>query len=149
MERIEGMPRYRCHKEVEAAKIAEVRPQPNGIDYALILNDEKILVIVNELFVEENRPEPGKYFVQYADGYQSVSPEKAFEEGYTRIPDAIDPALFNPDQTKLWVNLCPRIRSSETADRVFNVLCEDGMAAAMKLVGELNDEYRLKGAVTA
>jgi hypothetical protein len=32
---------------------------------------------------------------------------------------------------------------------VFNVLCEDGMAAAMKLVGEMNDEYRLKGAVTA
>jgi len=28
---------------------------------------------------------PGDYYVVYEDGYKSISPAKAFEEGYTLI----------------------------------------------------------------
>lgn len=41
--------------------------------------------LVPPAFVAKHKPEVGGYFVQYADGYQSYSPAKAFEEGYTRI----------------------------------------------------------------
>lgn len=37
-------------------------------------------------FLRKHKPVAGGYFVQYADGYKSFSPAKAFEEGYTRIP---------------------------------------------------------------
>ena len=30
-------------------------------------------------------PTTGDYYVVYADGYKSISPAKAFEEGYTRL----------------------------------------------------------------
>jgi hypothetical protein len=36
-------------------------------------------------FMAKHKPQPGGYFVVYADGYQSFSPAQAFEEGYTRI----------------------------------------------------------------
>ena len=35
--------------------------------------------------VSRYMPKPGDYFVVYDDGYESYSPAKAFEEGYTRI----------------------------------------------------------------
>lgn len=33
----------------------------------------------------KHKPVAGGYFVVYEDGYESFSPAKAFEEGYTRI----------------------------------------------------------------
>jgi len=36
-------------------------------------------------FILKHRPEAGGYFVVYDDGYQSFSPAKAFEEGYTLL----------------------------------------------------------------
>lgn len=40
---------------------------------------------VSAEYMRRHRPQPGGYFVVYADGYQSYSPAKAFEEGYARI----------------------------------------------------------------
>jgi hypothetical protein len=38
-------------------------------------------------------PVPGDYLVTYDDGYQSISPGKAFEEGYSEIePIRLTPA---------------------------------------------------------
>ncbi|HLG97188.1 MAG TPA: hypothetical protein VKX49_12825 [Bryobacteraceae bacterium] len=36
-------------------------------------------------YYRKHQPQPGGYFVVYEDGYESFSPAKAFEEGYTRI----------------------------------------------------------------
>lgn len=36
-------------------------------------------------YVAKHKPQPGGYYVVYDDGYESFSPGKAFEEGYTRI----------------------------------------------------------------
>lgn len=38
---------------------------------------------VNHAYVEKHKPAAGGYFVVYDDGYQSFSPGKAFEEGYS------------------------------------------------------------------
>jgi hypothetical protein len=36
-------------------------------------------------YLTKHNPEPGGYYVLYADGYESFSPAAAFEEGYTRV----------------------------------------------------------------
>jgi hypothetical protein len=76
------MPRYVCHKEVWALKIAAVegaRLVFSDAGYAPLLVDPKLFA--------RYKPVPGDYYVQYKDGYKSISPAKAFEEGYTRIED--------------------------------------------------------------
>lgn len=81
-EEVPGMPRYRCHKEVWALKVANI-----------IIHDDH-----HELIFEDTRYAPidvsidwllarsvGGYYVVYQDGYTSYSPADAFEEGYTLI----------------------------------------------------------------
>jgi hypothetical protein len=41
--------------------------------------------VVSDAFIQKHNPQPGGYFVVYADGYQSYSPAKAFEEGYKLV----------------------------------------------------------------
>jgi hypothetical protein len=36
-------------------------------------------------FMIKHDPQVGGYFVEYEDGYESFSPAKAFEGGYTRL----------------------------------------------------------------
>lgn len=42
-------------------------------------------IAVSHEYVERCRPQIGGYFVVYEDSYESYSPAKAFEDGYTRI----------------------------------------------------------------
>lgn len=78
------MPQYLCHKKVWALKIKEV------FGY----RDEVWLSFEDAGFARRPIPhdvaqrcnfQPGGYYVQYEDGYESYSPAKAFEEGYTLI----------------------------------------------------------------
>lgn len=74
------MPRYRCHKEVWALKIAAIDGDvitPADAGYAPFQ-------LMPEYF-EKHKPRVGGYYVMYADGYASFSPAKAFEDGYTLI----------------------------------------------------------------
>lgn len=73
------MRHYACHKTVEASVIHAVNLRLNGAR-SLILDAGTIEVSAE--WVEKHQPQVGGYFVQYADGYQSYSPAKAFEEGY-------------------------------------------------------------------
>lgn len=86
------MPRYKCHKEVWALKIAGLRPyEPDSADEY----DGSQLVQpaepgygefrVSAEFVKQHKPVVGGYFMVYADGYKSYSPAKAFEEGYSPV----------------------------------------------------------------
>lgn len=74
------MPKYQSHKQVWALKIRSVSgfildfAEPG---YAPIKVDPKMFI--------RYTPVPGDYYVVYDDGYKSISPAKAFEEGYTRI----------------------------------------------------------------
>ena len=82
------MPRYRSHKEVHALKIAQVLVvNPDG-SATLVIDDEGFgHVGVEKEVVSRYMPVPGDYLVVYEDGYRSISPAKAFEEGYTLIDE--------------------------------------------------------------
>lgn len=80
------MPRYRCHKEVWALKIAVVYAESG--EWVLVPSDDRYApIVVHPDWYTKHHPMKGGYYVQYADGYTSFSPAKAFEEGYTLIGD--------------------------------------------------------------
>lgn len=96
------MPRYRCHKEVWALKIANIEVRVETGEF--IKGETKILGAtvtpadagyapfeVDSGYMAKHKPQIGGYYVVYADGYKSYSPAKAFEEGYTRT-DCQSPA---------------------------------------------------------
>ena len=86
------MPEYRCHKTVRALRIAQARmallsdPDEVRLDFADEGFDSEP-AFVPKIVVARYFPQPGDYYVVYADGYQSISPAAAFEEGYTRLSD--------------------------------------------------------------
>jgi hypothetical protein len=84
------MPKYTCHKIVHALKIQSIHTESDGEvtlffdpPFAAWKPDGEFILINPKL-------EAGGYLVVYQDGYRSFSPQKAFEEGYTRI--TTDPA---------------------------------------------------------
>jgi hypothetical protein len=82
------MPRYRCHKEVSALKIAALE----------IHQDKSATIAPKDAGFAPFRTAPGwaerwkgsesdlGYYVLYADEYESWSPTAAFDDGYARIP---------------------------------------------------------------
>lgn len=79
------MPRYKCHKEVWALKIKEVRLHKTG-NVELLFDDCKYAPTFEPpSFNEKHHPVPGGYLVVYKDGYRSFSPADAFEDGYTLV----------------------------------------------------------------
>ena len=78
----EALPRWKCHKEVEAVKIVSI------IGDMIIPEMGDAPFEVSREYIAKHAPEVGGYYVRYADGYESYSPASAFEEGYTRIVKA-------------------------------------------------------------
>ena len=80
------MPRYKCHKEVRALKIAHiVGPDVHG-DCIITPEDKGYGGFpVSADYMAKHSPKAGGYYVVYKDGYRSFSPAPAFEEGYTRL----------------------------------------------------------------
>ena len=78
------MPMYSCHKQVWALKIRKIYKIDED-NFALSFEDSRYDDRIFDVSFLDNRPipSPGWYYVQYADGYESFSPEKTFEEGYT------------------------------------------------------------------
>ena len=85
------MPRYRCHKEVWALKIKAVSLSVNKTTDTVVggiitpADAGYAPFPVDAEYMAKHDPQPGMYYVTYADGYQSCSPAKAFEEGYTKV----------------------------------------------------------------
>lgn len=85
-----ALPRWKCHKEVDAVKIAAIeigpRSESDGTGYFIVPADKTVqrFEISVDYFVKFS-PRPGGYYVRYDDDYQSFSPALAFEEGYTKI----------------------------------------------------------------
>ena len=87
------LPKYRCHKEVYALKIAEIKrhneddPNAETDGSAMITpEDERYGAFrVGHEYMRKHQPQVGGYYVVYADGYKSFSPAGAFESGYTLI----------------------------------------------------------------
>ena len=87
------MPRYKCHKEVYALKIADIeldsdkaRIENRETDGSAMITPEEqgyAPLRVDHEFVRKHQPKIGGYYVVYLDGYKSFSPAEAFESGYT------------------------------------------------------------------
>ena len=79
-----ALPRYKCHKEVGALKIAKIVEDHSGATIHFVeegYGPEHI----DFQFIAKHSPEIGGYIVLYDDGYVSWSPAVAFETGYTKV----------------------------------------------------------------
>jgi hypothetical protein len=94
-------PRFRSHKEVHAAKITAIVEPPTGVAKTvgarLVFGDIDSYRDVPAEFVKKNKPAVGGYWVLYDGPYESYSPAKAFEEGYTAIGTAAEGIRFLTD----------------------------------------------------
>lgn len=86
------LPKYRCHKEVWAAKIVAVEPGEDGKARVLTVRidgrDHRIVPAEGwwkRAAITDEAAIAGGYYVLYDDHYASWSPAKAFEEGYSLI----------------------------------------------------------------
>lgn len=78
------MPRYTCHKQVWALRIAKLDQQEASV--VITPNEDGYSPFtVSSEWAERHKPEVGGYYVVYKDGYSSYSPADAFEEGYSRV----------------------------------------------------------------
>lgn len=80
------MPKYKCHKEVWALKISDISER--FVDGSALLTPEEdgyAKITVNSEYMDKHKPTVGGYFVVYSGGYQSFSPAKEFEEGYSKL----------------------------------------------------------------
>lgn len=84
------LPLYQCHKQVRACRITTIEQVAPA--RFVVHPEEKFLdsFEVPAAFVQKHQPQPGGWIVQYADGYLSFSPHKAFEDGYERVDDLIE-----------------------------------------------------------
>lgn len=81
------LPRWQSHKIVHAAKIL----RRDGDDITLLIpgsaeqeNSSMVVKAANNMFARYT-PVAGDYYVVYDDGYASISPRQAFEEGYHQL----------------------------------------------------------------
>lgn len=85
------MPKYQCHKQVWALKIAELKstakPGEESDGSLLMVPEDKRYApfILDVAYTRKHNPKAGGYYVVYLDGYQSWSPAEAFEDGYALI----------------------------------------------------------------
>lgn len=95
------MDKYRSHKIVEAAKIKGIEFQQDGS--ALIgardAKDNPLAITTHEGYRERFKGDEDNlgYYVRYEDGYESWSPTKAFEEGYTLMRELPKTMLTEED----------------------------------------------------
>jgi hypothetical protein len=116
MPNLKELPRYQCHKEVRALKIAAITPEElpkftgsicrgsimlgSACGFCERCKHERkygpklgaVITPANQAYapfevsgdyMHKHKPVVGGYFVIYEDGYQSFSPAKAFEDGYS------------------------------------------------------------------
>ena len=78
------MPRYNCHKQVWALKIAALEIHQDRSATIAPAEDGYAPFKTAAGWVDRFRGDDADigYYVVYADGYSSWSPTKAFEEGY-------------------------------------------------------------------
>jgi hypothetical protein len=75
-------PEWKCHKIVRAVKVESVMDHEPGCGAYIVVEGSHPGFDVEEEFIERHNPKRGDWIVLYADGYVSVSPGNAFEEGY-------------------------------------------------------------------
>lgn len=81
-------PQYQSHKKVRALQIGDDFPIGIHGDGSVMLPIADVgysSVTVPKEVVSRYFPKAGDFLVVYEDGYQSISPRKAFLDGYTKL----------------------------------------------------------------
>lgn len=86
-------PRWQCHKQVKAVKIAALHGEDTFMGETPRLkviaeNPGVPAFYLSREFCERHKPAVGGYVVYYDDGYISYSPGEPFESGYTLLGEA-------------------------------------------------------------
>ncbi|MDB5371803.1 MAG: hypothetical protein JWP04_445 [Belnapia sp.] len=82
---IHDLPTFVSHKRVQAAPIKRVHDNILTLDMG---GGDEIHVEAGIGMFARYMPVPGDYLVVYPpDGYRSISPKAAFDDGYTLAPD--------------------------------------------------------------
>lgn len=87
------MQTFKCHKIVQAGKIAQIIVAEGGVsvdgatgaqagEFVLVLEDQQTWTLE-----ARHRPAVGGYLVVYAYGYKSYSPAEVFEAGYRPVAE--------------------------------------------------------------
>ncbi len=77
------MPKYKCHKEVWALRIAGI-----SLDGELFFEGSQYAPkLMKKSWLDKHNPEVGGYYVVYKNGYESFSPYEAFIDGYTLLEE--------------------------------------------------------------
>lgn len=84
-----GLNRYKCHKEVMAAKITSILN--SGCEPYVLSLEGGGTRNVSHTYMLKHNPQVGGYYVLYDDGYESWSPAKAFEDGYSLMTAILNP----------------------------------------------------------
>ena len=76
-------PSYRCHRFVQALKIAEVNV--DAASQVWLVPDDRAYgeFRVDGEFVVKHKPAPGGYFVRFDHSHESWASEDLFENGFT------------------------------------------------------------------
>jgi hypothetical protein len=82
------LPRYQSHKIVWALKIKLVVPELKGQATIYPYEEGYHPFLVSAEYVRKHQPSSGGYYVLYADGYESWSPQVQFEDGNSPIETA-------------------------------------------------------------
>lgn len=102
---VEKLPKYCAHKVVHAGKILDIVYEFENLTdvdewdgTAKLFLEGGVVIDADAEYVRRHLSEPGGvlpksdvvggYFVVYQDGYESFSPLRAFEEGYSRVPNS-------------------------------------------------------------
>lgn len=85
-----NLAKYRSHKVVAAGRVIGTDPGAPGALALLVeqADGSSVSVECDLKMFARYVPVPGDYYVVYEDGYASISPQKAFEDGYTKIEAA-------------------------------------------------------------
>lgn len=94
------MKTYRCHKIVQASKIIGVTTSGKAVTELELEDGTRITDNLAALTVRHH-PIVGDYLVMYEDGYMSLSPSKAFEDGYTELKTGLMTFSQALEQVKL------------------------------------------------
>lgn len=82
------LPRYQCHKQVNALQISGIFPNPRGVELHFV-DDSVIPFQLTADWYNEHAPLVGGYLVAYDNGDLSFSPADVFHAGYSRM-DEVD-----------------------------------------------------------
>lgn len=108
------LPRYKSHKTVWALKIKDLTEISSEEGDVMITPEEEGYnpIVVDKAYMDKHKPSVGGYYVLYEGGYESFSPAKVFERGYT-LEVTEDSSAFIERLRSEQQNLETRYRSLE------------------------------------